>query len=101
MSETKLTDEVRAALEAKAQGIPPDIAEQQKALAQEWGTWVATQDIQMANGALAYRKGDAVPKANVDAYSYDQLGWVAKRDTKAGEAAIAETTPEDTTGKVK
>lgn len=94
MADKNLTDEARAALEAKAQGIPPEVAEQQKAIADEYGYWVATQDI-YAGSALAYLKGDAVPKSNVTQHGYDQLGWVAKRDTKAAEAAIA-----DTTGKV-
>jgi len=92
MPDKNLTDEVRAALEAQAQGIPPAVLEQQKAVAEEWGTWVATQDI-FFNGALAVPKGDSVPKANVEAYRYDELGWVEKR--KAAESAEA------TTGKVK
>ena len=92
MPDKNLTDEVRAALEAQAQGIPPAVLEQQKAVAEEWGTWVATQDI-FFNGALAVPKGDSVPKANVEAYRYDELGWVEKR--KPAEPAEA------TTGKVK
>ena len=88
MPDKNLTDEVRAALEAQAQGIPPAVLEQQKAVAEEWGTWVATQDI-FFNGALAVPKGDSVPKANVEAYRYDELGWVARRDTKAAKAATA------------
>lgn len=85
--ESKLTDEVRAALELQAQGLPPVVLERAKEREEEWGTWVATQDIHYG-GVLAVREGMAVPKANVELYHYDQLGWVAKRSTKAGQAAV-------------
>lgn len=94
MADNNLTDEVRAALEAQAAGTPPAVLEQQKAQAEEWGTWVATQDIYFG-GALAVKEGDSVPKANVEVYQYDKLGWVAKRETKAAPVEGA------TTGKVK
>jgi hypothetical protein len=86
MAEEKLTDEVRAALEAQAAGTPPEVVEQQRAAREEWGTWVATQDIYFG-GRLAVPKGEAVPAANVKLHRYDELGWVAKRDTKAAKAA--------------
>ncbi|MGH3659604.1 MAG: hypothetical protein ACRDUA_23390 [Micromonosporaceae bacterium] len=99
MAEKQLTDEVRAALEAQASGLPPGVAEAKAEQAEEWGQWVATQQI-FYGGALAANVGDSVPAANVKQYRYDQLGWVAKRGTKAaGEAAtVTEPAPADTTG---
>lgn len=95
----KLTDEVRAALEAEANGVPPELAEQHASVVKEWNTWVATQDIYFG-GALAYRTGDPVPVANVEKYHYDELDMVAGRETKAAESAVAATAPSTTDGKV-
>lgn len=88
----RLTDEVRAALEAEAQGIPPEVLEQHAERREEWTTWVATQDINFG-GVLAYRTGDSVPAANVEKYRYDDLGWAARRDTKAAEEAADQAAP--------
>lgn len=98
MPNEKLTDEVRAALEAQASGVPPELAQEHQAHVKEWNTFVATQDIQFG-GALAYRSGDPVPVANVETYHYDELGWVARVGTKAAESATP--TPSTTTSEVK
>lgn len=89
MPSEKLTDEAQAGLEAIAHGVPPELAERHAAHLKEWGTWVATQDIPYG-GVMAYRAGDAVPAANVEKHHYDQLGWVARRDTKAAQAVTEE-----------
>lgn len=91
MARDKLTPEVRAALEAEANGLPPALIEQHAEVVKEWNTWVATQDIYFG-GALAYREGDSVPAANVEKHHYDELDMVARRMTKAGEAATASQT---------
>jgi hypothetical protein len=59
------------------------------AQAEEYGTYVATQDIHVGL-ALAYRAGDPVPVSNVKIHGYDKIGWVAKTGTKAAAAATSE-----------
>lgn len=85
------TDEVLRALAQKASGLPPEMFEAEQARIDEYAVWVAVQDIDYG-GVRAYNLGDAVPNANVDELKYDELGWVAKRTTKAGKAAIAAAT---------
>lgn len=84
----QLTDETRRALEALASGQPPEVTAAIEEREKEWGTWVAVQSIYFG-GALAANVGDALPNANVEQYKYDQLGWVAKRTSKAGKDALA------------
>lgn len=86
-----LTDEVRRALELQASGKPADVVAAEQAQIDEWSEWVAVQPIDYG-GVRALNIGDAVPKANVEKYKYDELGWVAKRSTKAGKAAVASVT---------
>jgi hypothetical protein len=89
VAEEKMTDEVRAALEAQAQGLPPEVLQRAKDVEEEWGTWVAVQPIFVGSGR-AHNIGDAVPAANVRELGYDRLGWVARRSTKAAKAATGE-----------
>lgn len=91
----KLTDEVRAALEAQAKGLPPELVDEHVERAKEWGTWVATQDIPFGN-ALAYREGDAVPAANVERYQYDVLGWVKETPTPTPTPTATQSGPATT-----
>jgi hypothetical protein len=82
-----LTDEVRRALENQASGLSEDVLADRDARYDEYKDYVATQPIDFG-GARAYNVGDAVPKSNVEQYRYDDLGWVAKRSTKAGKEAL-------------
>ena len=53
----------------------------------EYGTWVAVAAID--HGVVrAYNIGDPVPASNVVAHGYDTDGLVAKRGTKAANAAL-------------
>lgn len=97
MADKNLTDETRKALELAASGLPPELQEAEQAQIDEWGEWVATQDIYFG-GVRALNKGDAVPKSNVELYKYDQLGWVARRTTKAAAQALTEAAPAEGKG---
>lgn len=54
---------------------------------EEYGTWVAVQDIYEGQ-ALAYRTGHPVPKSNVEAHGYDRLGQVVRQGTVAPEPDV-------------
>ena len=56
---------------------PQELDSYRKAQMEEYGEWVAAQDI-YAGLALAYREGDPVPKSNVVAQGYDKNGMVRK-----------------------
>jgi len=51
------------------------VADRLAAQVAEYGQWVAVADI-LVDGALAYRKGHAVPVSNVERHGYDRLGLV-------------------------
>jgi hypothetical protein len=68
--------------------LSPEALNHRKALAADWSEYVAVTDIPYGN-VLAYRAGVPVPARNVKRWQFDQLGLVAKRSTKAGEAALA------------
>jgi hypothetical protein len=53
------------------------VADEIAAQAKEYGTYVATQPINVGN-ARAYNEGDPVPVSNVERYHYDELGWVKR-----------------------
>lgn len=59
-----------------------------EAQAKEYGTYVATEQI-LIGGALAFRKGDPVPKSHVDREVVES-SQVAKATTKAGQQAVEE-----------
>ena len=69
----------------QAEAVEPQTAEQTApadpgvvaATREEWGQYVASQDIYVGT-ALAYIKGDPVPAANVAAHGYDEAGLVEK-----------------------
>lgn len=61
----------------------------QQALADDYGQYVAKQPI-YHDGALAYDTGHPVPASNVKLHGYDKNGLVAKRGTKAADAATEE-----------
>lgn len=61
-----------------------------EAQAQEYGTYVAAQDIYVGT-ALAYAKGHPVPVSNVEQHGYAANGLVAKTSTKAGATVLDET----------
>jgi len=82
----------QAAKQAYAeQGVQPVLTGQdhRKAIADEYGAWVATQQIYVGS-ALAYNVGDPVPATNVQAFGYDKNNLVAKAPTVAGSEAVAE-----------
>lgn len=59
----------------------------------EWGTYVATADIDHL-GVRAYNAGSPVPVSNVKRHDYEAQGLVAKVRSKAGqEAAVASLAP--------
>lgn len=64
----------------------PTFEEHRKALAAEYGEFVAIAPIDH-DGARAYNPGDPVPSTNVAKYGYDGDGLVAKRTTKAAKQA--------------
>ncbi len=57
-------------------------ARYRQAQAEEYGTWVAAQDI-WEGTALAYRTGNPVPRSNVERHGYDQRGLVVRQGTVA------------------
>lgn len=62
--------------------------EYRKAQQAEWGTYVATEPIDIG-GARAFNTGDPVPVSHVDRGVVDS-SQVAKLSTKAGQAVVAE-----------
>lgn len=70
----------------------PTLEDQQKAQREEYGTYVAAQDITY-NGVLAYRAGHPVPVSNVKLHGYDKNDLVVKAGTKAAEKAVPSETP--------
>ena len=73
--------------------MPDAIDDQALAAAQakEYGTYVAVQTI-FIGGARAFNVGDAVPEGHVKDGKVPEDA-VVKKNTKAGQAAIAETVP--------
>jgi hypothetical protein len=67
---------------------PVEAAAAEDADSGEEQEWVATEAI-YHGFALAYQPGDPVHAANVALNGYDEQGVVAKRNTKAGRAALA------------
>lgn len=65
-------------------------------LAQEYGQYVATQDIYY-DGALAYVAGHAVPATNVEAHGYLDSGQVKKVASKTQAAKAAAVAADSTT----
>lgn len=66
----------------------PDVIARRRLTAREYGQWVATEDIYHGT-ALAYRKGDPVPAANVELHGYDRAGLV----DRVAEAADFDADP--------
>ena len=66
---------------------PAGAAEHRAAVAEEYGTFVATRKIHHGK-ALAYNVGDPVPAANVALWGYADRKMVAKRGTKAADQAL-------------
>jgi hypothetical protein len=64
---------------------PSTAEDYEKALAAEWGTYVATQEINI-NGVRAFNEGDPVPVSHVTS-GIVESGVVAKTTTAAGRAA--------------
>ena len=60
-----------------AEELSPPSAAYTAAQVQEYGQWVAAEDISVGY-ALAYRKGDPVPASNVALHKYDEQGLVEK-----------------------
>lgn len=65
---------------------PRTAEEHRRTIEKEYGEFVALQPI-THDGARAYNVGDAVPAANVEQWGYLDLGLVARKTTKAAEAA--------------
>lgn len=72
--------------------LSPEARALQKAREEEWGTYVAADDL-LHDGVLAYRKGDPVPKTNAETHGYVDDGLVVKATTKAGQALKEGATP--------
>jgi hypothetical protein len=70
----------------------PALRKYAEAQAAEWGEWVAIGDIYVGN-ALAARRGDAIPKSNVEKHGYDKDGLVVKRNSKEGREITGEPEP--------
>lgn len=68
---------------------PTNDADLEKAQAAEYGTYVATQTINVG-GARAFNVGDPVPASHLERGVVDKDA-VAKTTTKAGQAAINES----------
>lgn len=62
-------------------------AQYRQAQEEEYGTWVAVQNIYVGN-ALAYLAGHPVPKSNVEQHGYDQQGLVVRQGTVAPEPGV-------------
>lgn len=69
----------------------PELDEFRRLQDEEYGAWVATQNIYVGN-ALAYPEGGAVPKSNVERHGYDKNGLVESAEDvrKRAEKADAE-----------
>jgi hypothetical protein len=72
---------------------PTTLAQFREALGEEYGQYVAVTTIDI-NGARAFNVGDPVPVSHVErgVVGADQ---VKKLSTKAGQAAVAATTPKE------
>lgn len=68
--------------------LTPEALAHRKALAQDWGQYVAVADIVHPGGVLAYAEGMPVPASNVARWKYDEMGLVGKRTSKEGKAAL-------------
>lgn len=71
---------------------PLTTAEYREAQGAEYGTYVATQPIEI-NGARAFNKGDAVPVSHVES-GVVPVDQVSKITTKAGREAAGIATTE-------
>ena len=69
--------------------MPDTAQDHEKAVAAEYGTWVATAVITI-NGGGAFNPGDPVPASHVESGVVDK-STVARRDTKAAQAATEES----------
>ena len=66
------------------------VEELRKAREAEYGVWVAIQDIPWGT-VLAATPGMKVPASTVERLKWDELGLVAKRDSKAGREVLERT----------
>lgn len=60
-----------------AEALTASVADAVASQAKEYGTYVATQPIDVGN-ARAYNEGDPVPVSNVERHGYEKLGWVKR-----------------------
>lgn len=67
--------------------LSPEELKARQALLDDWSQYVALADIPYGN-VFAYRAGDAVPASNVRRWKYDEQGFVAKRTSREGKAAL-------------
>ena len=75
---------------------PTTAVQLREVLGEEWSSYVATTSIDIG-GARAFNEGDPVPKSHVD--NKVVQGWqVAKRGTKAADAAVSPSTDENLKG---
>ncbi len=72
---------------------PMTAAQFREALGDEYGQYVATVAIDI-NGARAFNVGDPVPASHVER-GVVESDQVSKVSTKAGQAAVAGTTPKE------
>ena len=72
---------------------PVTAAQYREALGDEYGQYVAVVAIDI-NGARAFNVGDPVPVSHVER-GVVEAEQVSKRSTKAAQAALAATTPQE------
>ena len=72
---------------------PVTAAQYREVLGEEYGTYVAVAAINI-NGARAFNAGDPVPASHVER-GVVEADQVSKISTKAGQAAVAATTPKE------
>ncbi|WP_422751344.1 hypothetical protein [Micromonospora sp. WMMD1219] len=77
----------------QAPQVNPDmlaVEERRREREAEYGVWVAVQDIPWGT-VLAAIPGMPVPASTVERLKWDELGLVAKRDSKAGREVLERT----------
>ena len=72
----------------------PELDEFRRLQEEEYGAWVATQNIYVGN-ALAYPEGGAVPKSNVERHGYDKNGLVESVEAYKKRASDKKATDEE------
>lgn len=75
-----------------AAALSPEALKVREDLLKDWTQYVAVTAIPHG-GVIAYPPGAPVPASNVKRWQYDKLGFVAKRESAEGKAAIRAAVP--------